>query len=515
MVITRSAFRARGVVPFSTFGNNRLNSNITHILAVSRSVLVKRVSPSDLVSANLNRQAVLATFERRFGQLGNNLVVKRNSQVTAEDQQAKELGANGTRANKVDNQGDARASGSRHEEGTLRLPVSAALALAAGSESLRKRAPILPDVTATNRELTSGAAFALFDLVLSRKADQLVVVGARQVLLSSGQADAVVANLRTALPRVHLGLESALALGVVVSVIFSCAQWASICGAPLKEVLARRIRTFNATVSRLGVANTSLVVAKEVHSCGARERRAGVVGTSATESTVSVAHNERVTRTTVHGLAEANNVTQIDTVTVVGNLASERWNRTAFAIEARMVRVLLRANIQVVGVVVSSIVDGTVHVGIRLSQRVQIVVMSTNAESAVGVALARTRSGSSTVTAGRALGGSRTLSESVGRAGTASSNRTLRSVGVTTDTALNATSFLSRSISAALAAFTRLGTALAFDDVGHTNRVDSDLVVTGLQVVVILLEVERNLMFASSQSQSALSNLFTVEHAVE
>jgi hypothetical protein len=62
-VRTRSAFRARTVVPLGALGNDSLNGNVSHILAVSRSVLVKRVGPSDLVSTNFNRQVVLGTFE--------------------------------------------------------------------------------------------------------------------------------------------------------------------------------------------------------------------------------------------------------------------------------------------------------------------------------------------------------------------------------------------------------------------------------------------------------------------
>lgn len=223
----------------------------------------------------------------------------------------------------------------------------------------------MPDVATTDRELTIGAALAHVNLVLARSANQLVVVGARQVLFSSGQADAVVADLRAALPRVDLGLVSASALGVVVSVIFRRAQWASISSAPLEVILARSIRLFNATISRLRVANASLVVAQEIHVCGAREGGAGAVDATATESTVGVAHDERITRTTVHGLAEANHVTQIDAVAIAGNLASERGNRTALTIETRVVRVLLGAHVQVVGVVVSDVVDGTVHVIIR------------------------------------------------------------------------------------------------------------------------------------------------------
>jgi hypothetical protein len=159
--------------------------------------------------------------------------------VTAKDQQTKELSADGTRANKVDDQGNARASRSRHEDRALGLPVGAALALATGCESLGERVPVLPDVTTTNRELASGASLAHFNLVFSRLANHLVVIGARQVLLSSGQADTIVTDLRTILPRVHLGLEATLALSVVVSVILNCAQWASVGGTPLEEVLAR------------------------------------------------------------------------------------------------------------------------------------------------------------------------------------------------------------------------------------------------------------------------------------
>lgn len=102
LVITRAALHARSIVPLSTFGNDSLNSNVSHILAVSRSVLVKRISPSDLVSTDFNRQLVLVAFERRFGQLGNDLIVERDGQVTTKDQQAKELSANSSRANKVD-----------------------------------------------------------------------------------------------------------------------------------------------------------------------------------------------------------------------------------------------------------------------------------------------------------------------------------------------------------------------------------------------------------------------------
>lgn len=108
-----------------------------------------------------------------------------------------------------------------------------------------------------------------------------------------------------------------------------------------------------------------MVVTEEVDGCGAREGRAGVVGTSAAESAVSVAHNECVTRTVVHGLTEANNMTQIDAVAAAGDLTGERRNGAAFTIEARVVRVLLGTNVQEVSVVVSGIVDGAVHVRIR------------------------------------------------------------------------------------------------------------------------------------------------------
>lgn len=197
------------------------------------------------------------------------------------------------------------------------------VALAARSESFGHRAPFLPDIATTNGELTGRAAFTDFDLALTRLANHLVVVGARQVLLSGGQTDAVVADLRAVLPSVHLGLESALALGVVVSVIVGCAQGASVGSAPLEEVLARCFSTLNATISRLGVANTSLIVTDEVDGGRTREGRAGVVTTSAAKSTLSVAHNERVTRTAVHGFTKANDVTQINTVAETSDLTGE------------------------------------------------------------------------------------------------------------------------------------------------------------------------------------------------
>jgi hypothetical protein len=411
--------------------------------------------------------------------------------VTAKDQQAKELSAHGTRADKVDDQRDARARCARGEDGALRLPVSAALALAARSESFGERGPVLPNVTATNRELTSRAALTDFNLAFTRAANHLVVVSARQVLLGGRQADTVVTDLGTALPSVDLGLISALALGVVVRVIFGCAQGASESGAPLEEVLARGLGAFNATVSRLRVANTSLIVAKEVDGRGTREGRARIVVTSAAESTVSVTHDERVARTAVHRLAEANHVTQIDAVAVVGELTGEGRNRVAHTVEAGVVRVLLGADVQEVHVVVTRVVDRTVHVSVRLSQGVQVVVVSANAERAVGVTLAGAALRSRAITASRALGGSRTLSESVGRARGTLSEWTLLSVGVTTGTAVNADRLISGSVSTAHAIFAAFSTTLAFDDVAHTNRVNADLIVAGLQVVVVLLEVER------------------------
>lgn len=239
------------------------------------------------------------------------------------------------------------------------------IALAARSESFGQSVPLLPDITTTNRELTGGAAFADFNLAFTRLADHLVVVGTFQVLFGGGQSDTVVADLRTVLPSVDLGLESTLALGVVVGVVVRCAQGASVSCAPLEEVLARSVRVFNATISRLGVANASLIVAKEVDSARTREGRAGVVTTSTTESTLCVAHNERVTRTVVHRFTETNDVTQINAVARASDLTGERGNRIAFTIKARVVRVLLGADVQVVHVVVARIVDGTVHVSVR------------------------------------------------------------------------------------------------------------------------------------------------------
>lgn len=176
---------------------------------------------------------------------------------------------------------------------------------------------------------------------------------------------------------------------------------------------------------------------------------------------------------------------------------------------------LLGANVQEVHVVGTSIIDRTVHVRVRLSQGVQVVVVSTNAEGAVSVALARTRSRSGAITARQALAGSRSLGESVGRANGTFSDRAFRGVGVTTRAAFKAARFSGRSVSTARAVSATFSTTLTFNDVAHTDRVDSDLVVTSLQIVVVLLEVERNLMLTSSQSQSALSNFITVEHAVE
>ena len=45
--------------------------------------------------------------------------------------------------------------------------------------------------------------------------------------------------------------------------------------------------------------------------------------------------------------------------------------------------------------------------------------------------------------------------------------------------------------------------------------VNADLIVAGLQVVVVLLEVERELMLTSSQLQNSFSDFLTVEHAIE
>jgi len=181
----------------------------------------------------------------------------------------------------------------------------------------------LPDIATTNGELTGRAAFADFNLALTRLANHLVVVGTRQVLLSGGQTNTIVADLRTVLPSVDLGLEAALALSVVVSVIVRCAQGARVSSTPLEEVLARRVRVLNATIGGLGVANTSLIVTKEVDRGRTRESRAGVVVTTAAKSALRIAHNECVTRTVVHGLAEANDVTQIDAVAIVGDLTGE------------------------------------------------------------------------------------------------------------------------------------------------------------------------------------------------
>lgn len=96
--------------------------------------------------------------------------------------------------------------------------------------------------------------------------------------------------------------------------------------------------------------------------------------------------------------------------------------------------------------------------------------MSTNAECAIGVTLARTLGRGGTITARRTLSGSRTLGESVGRASGALSDRTFRRIGVTARTALNAASLLGRSVSAAQTAFASFSTTLTFNDIGHANR---------------------------------------------